>query len=526
MLRHIYKNVIANWLGLLTSITVGFFLTPFILHRLGDTAFGLWILMGTLGGYYGLLDLGIRNAVIRYVARYAASNDENELSGVISTSLFTYAGICLVLLVLTGMTAWKLEWLIHISAEWSHPAKLLLIIFGTGTALGFPLGVFGGVLEGLQRFTWTNGVQGITALVRAWLVVVTLEKGYGLLTVACITVALNVLSSALYIPLVYHFCPALEVKWRHAGKGTLRILAVFGLVTFWVGIGITLRFQVDAVVIGAFLSVPAISMFSISSKLVSYASDFVQSMATVFTPMSSHFDAKGDGHQLRRILLIGNRYASFVVLPITLIFVIVGKTIIRVWVGSRYLPTYPVLVILILPLTLGLMQAASTKVLYGMARHQILARVFVVEGLANLLLSILLLRWFGIIGVALGTAIPMACTNVLFLPRHLCGLFGLRLREFLTSAYLYPILLNIPFGVVLLLADRFIRHKSYITLLIELTLGVTPYVIGLFIYFEKEKRGERECLASIDLEGLDLEGTRAPANAPDVRRAVRAAHPF
>jgi len=444
--------------------------------------------MGTVSGYYGLLDFGIRNAVIRYVARYAASNEQKELSAVVSTSLFTYGGLCIVLLALTGLTTWKLEWLIHISDDWSHSAKLLLITFGAGTALGFPLGVFGGVLEGLQRFTWINGVQVVAALVRAWLVVFALERGYGLLTIACITVTLNVLSSAIYIPVVCHFCPYLQLKWRNVSKAALRMLAFFGFVTVWVGIGTTLRFQVDALVIGAFISVPAISLFSISSKLVLYAGDFVQNMASVFTPMSSHFDARGDMSQLRRILVIGNRYASFVILPITLILVILGKTIIRVWVGPRYLATYPVLVILILPLTLGLMQAVSTKVLYGMARHQLLARVLTIEGVANLVLSIVLLHWYGIVGVALGTAIPMACTNLLFLPRHLCRLLGLRMREFLRAAYVYPIIVSIPLGFVLWVADHLIEYKAYSTLLLELTLGVIPYGVGLLIYFAHEER--------------------------------------
>ncbi len=58
------KNVLANWLGLGTTMVVGFLLTPFILHKLGDTAFGLWVLLTTFTGYYGLLDLGLRNSII------------------------------------------------------------------------------------------------------------------------------------------------------------------------------------------------------------------------------------------------------------------------------------------------------------------------------------------------------------------------------------------------------------------------------------------------------------------------------
>jgi O-antigen/teichoic acid export membrane protein len=65
---------------------VGFFLSPFILHRLGDDAFSLWVLVFSLTGYYGLLDLGIRASIIRYVAKFAATEDEEQLARFLSTA--------------------------------------------------------------------------------------------------------------------------------------------------------------------------------------------------------------------------------------------------------------------------------------------------------------------------------------------------------------------------------------------------------------------------------------------------------
>jgi hypothetical protein len=41
--RFLAVNVAANWAALTTTIIVGFLLTPFMLHRLGDAAFGLWV---------------------------------------------------------------------------------------------------------------------------------------------------------------------------------------------------------------------------------------------------------------------------------------------------------------------------------------------------------------------------------------------------------------------------------------------------------------------------------------------------
>jgi len=87
--------------GLGVNIAVGFFLSPFILHHLGDEAFGLWVLIFSLTGYYGIFDFGIRSSLVRYVSKFQATGDKDELTRLINTSLFTYTCVGLALVVPT-----------------------------------------------------------------------------------------------------------------------------------------------------------------------------------------------------------------------------------------------------------------------------------------------------------------------------------------------------------------------------------------------------------------------------------------
>jgi O-antigen/teichoic acid export membrane protein len=66
--REIIKNVSSSWFSLGINILVGIFLLPFILHRLGNAAYGAWVLVFSVTGYYGLFDLGVRSSIIRYVS--------------------------------------------------------------------------------------------------------------------------------------------------------------------------------------------------------------------------------------------------------------------------------------------------------------------------------------------------------------------------------------------------------------------------------------------------------------------------
>src|SRR5450432_3898301 len=86
----IIKNVSSNWVALATNVLVGIFLSPFILHRLGDAAFGIWVLIFSITGYYGLFDLGIRSSVVRYISKFTAVENREGLAKFFNTSLATY----------------------------------------------------------------------------------------------------------------------------------------------------------------------------------------------------------------------------------------------------------------------------------------------------------------------------------------------------------------------------------------------------------------------------------------------------
>ena len=67
--RHIARNVLFNWFGTIASMAVGFFLSPFILHRLGNVAYGVWVLAISVVAYLNFLDLGMQNSVLRFVSK-------------------------------------------------------------------------------------------------------------------------------------------------------------------------------------------------------------------------------------------------------------------------------------------------------------------------------------------------------------------------------------------------------------------------------------------------------------------------
>lgn len=105
-----------------------------------------------------------------------------------------------------------------------------------------------------------------------------------------------------------------------------------------------------------------------------------------------------------------------------------------------------------------------------------LASVLLLEGGTNLLLSVLLARHFGIVGVALGTAVPLACTSLLFLPQHLCRVLEVPLGMFLNRAYRVPLTLGAFQAAVLVVLSREFPVHGYVGVLLEIAASGVVYV--------------------------------------------------
>src|SRR5207249_3957464 len=201
-----------------------------------------------------------------------------------------------------------------------------------------------------------------------------------------------------------------------------------------------------------------------------------------------HSDALGDMDRLRKIFVAGNRFCAFTIFPICVVLVILGKSVIEAWVGVKYVATsYPVLLILLLSTTLMLAQAASGRVLMGMGKHQTWAVVTLLEGLVNIGLSIALVRPYGIVGDAVGTAVPLAVTTICFLPWHLCRRLQIRIGTYLREAYVLPMIVCAPVVLMLLLMKLWFVPHNYIQLAAHLAVAGVVYGLSLSWAFASKR---------------------------------------
>ncbi|HEG43531.1 MAG TPA: hypothetical protein ENH94_05735, partial [Phycisphaerales bacterium] len=87
------------------SAIVGIMLIPFVIAKLGARLYGVWVIIGTITGYYGLLDLGLSSALGRFVSRYLGRGDKDEANGYITSAFYVFCAGGIIAFIVTALVA-------------------------------------------------------------------------------------------------------------------------------------------------------------------------------------------------------------------------------------------------------------------------------------------------------------------------------------------------------------------------------------------------------------------------------------
>jgi O-antigen/teichoic acid export membrane protein len=478
--RTILRNIVSNWLGYIVSILVAFFLAPVVVHRLGNTGYGIWTLILSLTGYFGLLDFGIRSTVGRFVARYVSLSDTENVNRTVNTAIAMLAcGGLLGLLATVGLSFFLGSF--KVEPQLQAAARAALLMAGLNVSLALPLGVFSGVLIALERYDIVSRITIAGTLVQAALVVTLLKTGHGVVALAAIALLINTSQYCAMAIWAKALFPPLKVGRRFVDFGNCKELFGFSIFRFIAIIANQLIFYTDTVVIGAFLGTGAITYYAIAGSLIEYGRHIVSLATDTLYPAATRLDSKDDIPGLRRLLIAGTRISLLLALPLCLGLMFFGKQFITLWMGKAYAVSATYLLVLTIPQFTSMSQYTSALVLAGMARHRMLAYVAFGEGVANLALSIVLVRKIGIVGVAWGTVIPHLLSTAVIIPVYTLRTLRMGAWDYIEQAYLRPVLCAIPVVGLCYGLSHWIERPSW--LLFGSEVAAVCGVFGLASYF-------------------------------------------
>lgn len=399
-------------------IIIGFAMMPFMISVLGEELYGLWIVISSVVGTYYLLDLGFSQAVTRYVAKYIHQENPEAANRVINTALVLYSILGLGVLIISVLGA-------HLGVEKfmgeSNNISLvqtLLILAGLTLAVEFPAKSFPGIISAYMRYDFIAIIRILKAIVDAALIYFFLSSGYGLVSIAVITLVTGTISTLIYVRFASSLFEALSFDRKWIDLTTLKDVFHFSKWVFVFDMNTLLRTKMDIWFIAFFQSSALLTVYYVAVRLTEYSMQFL-TQATNFTgPIFTEYYAKAESEKLQQSV------AAFIKINILLgtIFIVgfylAGTSFIRLWMGEdfAYQEAYLCLVILALGRFSVYFSAPIQSLLMTLNRHNISAWVSLVETGGAAIMMFFLVRSYGIVGAALAIAVSISIGRLIVIP--------------------------------------------------------------------------------------------------------------
>jgi O-antigen/teichoic acid export membrane protein len=434
--RRIIWNIVWNSLGTATLMGTTFVLAPFLIYRLGDTTYGLWIVLGSLTSSFGLLDLGVRGAVGRHVAFHHAREDHEAVCRILATAqaLLFWMGLIAAAGVMIFIPL--LPYFYDIPPEVLTSVRVAQFIVALNLGFTLLFNSFDAALWGLQRFDLINGIDIPSALVRTGLTFLLVSRGGGLVSLAAINLGVTVAGGFAKGGCTFWISPWLRLGRRYVCKSARREIFGHSIWCFIRSMAEIVRGQLSPLLIGSLRSLAQVTPYSIANRLTQYGTQTMRNATGVLVPMATALHAKQVADRQRRLFYVGGKYCMAFSLFLGLGMFILGPSFIILWTGERLRDAIPLLLVLATGEVLPNSQWISNGMIFAAARHWQLALLNLIELVLVGVFTVVLLLLYGPIGACYAIAIP----GILF--RGVAPIIiGSRLLEVRTSAYLWKTVL-------------------------------------------------------------------------------------
>src|SRR5699024_9988365 len=403
------SGVYLSYISLFVTNISNLILTPFIIKNLGNSEYGLYMLIGAFVGYIAVLDFGLGNTVVRFVAKYRAENDKKNEENFLFSTFLIYIIISIIILIIGTIIYFNLTVIFgqSLSSEEISIAKLMFIILLINLAFTLPMKSFTAIMTAYERFIYPRTLTILRNILRMILIFILLSFEYKVIAIVMIDAILNLIMMAL---IMFYVFLKLRVKIRfyYLNIQLIREIFSYSSLIFISVIVDQIYWRIGHLILGVVASTTEVAIFAVGMMFGQYFITFSTSISGVFLPKITTMVVKdASGEELTDILIKTGRL-QFIVLGLVLGgFIILGKTFINLWTGPDYYYSWIIGLIVMIPLIIVLTQTIGISILQAKNMHGFRAIIYLFISIINTMISIYLAKMYGSIGAAIGTSLSL-----------------------------------------------------------------------------------------------------------------------
>lgn len=489
--KTISRNIKYNAISQAFAFVITLVLFPFIVDHVGNEVYGAYLLVMTFTGYLGVLDFGVTSAVIKYVAEFIGRGDRDGAKKIISASFSFYLIIGVIAAVILLILSFSFDYIFNVE-EVNKAMVQQLFWIAAGASLFIWAGrTFEGTLQGFQRYDWlaiNNLAAVILTGISAYFI---FSRGLGMVWFLALSYSFIILKYLISYLIGRYGLLKEKITFPYFHKETFKKIFSFSIFLFFSNLVSLIIFDIDNFVIGAFASVSAITLYGVGYSLQRGFRMVNSLMGGPLFPAGADMEGRNEHDKQRELLFKGTKYMTLVFVPLVIITIVFAKLFITNWMGVGFVASILPAQILISFWLFNNTLEVGSGLLMAKGYVKILFKIGVLNALANLVLSLLLVKPLGILGVALGTTLSMALVNFPLILYQILKVLKVGFWQFFNSVIKKNLGVYISAVILSILALEFFQPSNVFLTVAEMAIVYLAVVlIGFCLFLSSEERKE------------------------------------
>lgn len=432
-------GALLSYANIFISLILGLILTPFIIHHLGDSEYGLYILTGSFVSYLTLMDFGLNNTIIRYVAKYKVADDKKGEETFLATIMTAYLIIALIIVSLGCLLYANMDGMFSesLTAAELHKGKIMVALLILNLAITVPGGSFIAISNGYERFVFTRAVNIIKYLFRSLMVACILLLGGDCISLVIVDTFVNL----LFIAIAYMYVRRkIKIRFTFTKFDKTLLRDVFNY-SFWIFIfAIIQQFQWKSgqIILGMNTNTIAVGIYGVGIMLGTYYGIFSSAINGLLLPKAtSMVTNRSDSDIFDTMVRIAN-VNSYILFFILSAFFLFGKEFIFLWLGNTYSEAWIIALIFMLVCTIPHLQGFGNSILEAKGKIKVRAIWALATTVIAVVCGYFLSSEYSIMGMTLSVAVGLFI-NMLFTNWYYSRIFSFNPPAFIARTLLKPV---------------------------------------------------------------------------------------
>jgi O-antigen/teichoic acid export membrane protein len=426
------------------NVAGGLITLPLLLSGLGQTQFGIWIVIGQAVSLLALSDLGVGNTVGRFVARFRGQNDVEALDRLLSTSMLLLLAFGVLIALLTLVFANSIVSLLPIHPQHHEMTRHAFVIVGLAIACQMPLRIGLGVMIGYQLY----GPHAIGKILESVLtfggiLILALLERIELVPLAVLTASCAIASQVVLVAMAWRLTGPWMIRPRNVSRTMAReIIGMAGSVVT-LTMANMVHIQGLGLAVARLLGVSAAGVYGVCLTILNNIHPLVTSVAIPLSTLSSEWQARNDKERLRRVSTIVMRFTFGISACMAVGLFVFGEPALRIWLRNSDWNAHQLheaartLAIMGVGLAVGLPQMGSRSTLQGVGHHWFVSGSVLFASTASLAIGCwAMAAGWGVAGAALGWSLVWAFQGLLLFPPMISHYLDQPMGQMLRQGYL------------------------------------------------------------------------------------------